>query len=70
MTSKRINNDLYNFLNKILEGDQMGFYSKKSMRFDEIYKAGVAFLDINGVKLEASDPLVIASQPPAPNKRK
>lgn len=60
----RPNTDLYNFLMEIHKGQQLGFYTKRSMRFDEIFKTGIAYLQIQGVKLDPDDPLVTASLPP------
>ena len=62
--------ELYCFLKEIRKGQLLGMYSKKSMRFDELYRAGTAFLYLEGIVLDPDDDLVKAGEPPEPKKKK
>jgi hypothetical protein len=58
------------FLNEINTAKNMGFYEKSSMRFDEIFRAGIAYNSLRlGCPLSDSDPLHAAAVPPQPVKK-
>lgn len=58
------------FLTELNVSKNMGFYNKGSMRFDEIFTAGIAFAAMRlQCPIHDSDPLHSAALPPKPVKK-